>query len=111
MDVLKEFKALDSLLEPFILRVWPFNFIRNKVIHSNGYFKKMDSGYIEFEKFLKNRSDLEVKQLSSPKGDFTHRMIIKQSSLLKDYIQLIKEIINSLLIAAHKAQYIEPAKS
>ena len=111
MDILKDFKALDNSLDPLILKAWPFNFIRNKVIHSNGYFVKTDKGYVEFERFIKDRVDIEVKQLPSTNSEFTHRVIIKQSSLLKDYIQLIREIISSLLKAAHNANYVEPAGS
>lgn len=106
MDKLKDFKKLEPTLQPLIDKARPFNFIRNKILHSDGYFKR-DSRYQAFENFVKGRSDIVVSTLPAPNTKYTHRISIRQSGVLHDYLRLIQEIFTVLVKAAHNARYIE----
>lgn len=79
----------------------------NKITHSDRFFRK-DSEKGQFQdliRFVKNRTDIAINEKS--KDEFTHRIIVLNSSLQKDYIRLITEVFSLLINAARRLRYIE----
>jgi hypothetical protein len=84
-----------------------YNFIRNRVTHEGGYYNE-SMKYIEsFKKLTKNRSDIKIEVLTNSHKNYTHRIKIIKSSLLKDYIKDIRNVFIGLLKGAQSLEYIE----
>lgn len=99
-DLLKEFRPINPDIDKFYLRVQVFNLIRNKIGHHGGYFIwKDDTIFRELKKFAAGRADIELTEVkpNDTTGGFTHQLEIKNSSLLIEYIQLVRDLFNVIL--------------
>jgi hypothetical protein len=105
LDIIKNLKDLDPSIEPLIDQVRALNFIRNRVAHADGYYSETMTDYDAFKKFVSTRNDIKVEKLTNAKGKFTHRMQIKQSSVIKEYLQVIDQVFTGLISGAHNLEY------
>ena len=88
-----------------------FNFIRNKVAHAGGYYQDPSTDIDAFKKVVKDRTDIKIETLVHKKGRFTHRMQITRSTVLKDYLGVIRKVFAGLLRGAHKLDFLGPTTS
>jgi hypothetical protein len=107
LDILNKLKHLDLSLPKLMETIQGYNFIRNRVTHEGGYYNE-SMKYIEsFKKLTKNRSDIKIEVLTNSHKNYTHRIKIIKSSLLKDYIKDIRNVFIGLLKGAQSLEYIE----
>lgn len=107
-DVLKELACLDTRIQELTGKARAYNFLRNVMAHPDGYFDEKKAGdYDSFKKRMSKRSDLSIIKFNEPKGKYTHRVQIKQSTVLKDYITLIKQIFEVLIKGGAKLPIIQ----
>ena len=109
LDILKELKGLDPALPDLLDQVRGFNFIRNRVTHNDGYYHETLKDITAFKTVIKGRTDIQAEQLRSLRGEYTHRMKIQRSSIMTDYIAVIRKVFDGLLRGASKLNYITPA--
>ncbi|NSL87013.1 hypothetical protein ECE50_009240 [Chitinophaga sp. Mgbs1] len=95
-DTLKDFAQLDPSLAAYWDQVRPFMFIRNKVGHQDGVYYKGDSNVDAFESFVEHRTDIKVTDEGILNGKHSFRMKITKSTVLTDYLNLVKEIFSEL---------------
>jgi hypothetical protein len=105
LDLLRALKGLDTTLPALIDPVRGFNFIRNKMAHMDGYYKDPDTDIDAFKKLQKNRSDIIIKKLTSPRGKHTHEMTITRSTVLTDYLDIIGKVFQGLISGAKELPY------
>lgn len=106
VDIMTALKGLDPGLDALIAKVRALNFIRNKVAHADGYYHEQQKDFDAFKKFASTRDDIQIEKLGSPKGEFTHRMKIKRSTVIKEYLDVMVQVFTSLVNGAHKLNYI-----
>jgi hypothetical protein len=109
IDILKELQTLDLSLPGLLAQVRGFNFIRNRVTHEGGYYNESTKDITAFRNVINGRMDIQVEQLRFPDADHTHRMTIIRSSVLMDYITVIRKVFEGLLKGAHQLGYITPS--
>jgi|GEM_PF-6924158 len=107
LSTLKEFKVDGAPLEAGDPLIRMFNFIRNKVTHTDGYFMRQGDKmeFQELMRFVESRNDLLVTELKHARGEYTHRIQVKQSSVLKDYLELIVKVFEILIKHARNAAF------
>lgn len=106
LDIIEGIKELDSEIPVLLSIVRGYNFIRNKVAHSGGYYQDASTDIDAFNSLVKGRKNIQIKKLTSPMGHFTHRRQITRSSILKDYLDVIGKIFTALLRGANKLKII-----
>ncbi|MDR6337666.1 hypothetical protein HNQ91_000688 [Filimonas zeae] len=87
-------------------KIRPFSFLRNKTGHLDGIFHQNDSNANEFIKFANKQSGLSLTKLSHDILNPQYRIIIINSSILINYINLAEDICNKLVTAARTKQAI-----
>jgi hypothetical protein len=108
VDNLKEFQKLELTINNFMEQVRVYNYIRNRLIHNDGYCLQTDKPFQEMKKFARVRSDISIKKFKSPINNFTHKIEIQNSSFINDLLLLNKNILVALVASARKAVVIEP---
>ena len=98
-DILKVLQS-DPSISGIMYQIRAFGFIRNSVAHAGGYYEDPSSDIEAFKKFVKDRTDIKITKLKEPKGRFNHHMEITKSSVLKDYLALIRKVFEGLLRGA-----------
>lgn len=92
-------------------RIRSFNFIRNSISHSDGFCSDSKKGFEEAAKFISTRTnEVSITKLKAEKDNLTHRIQILQSSLLIAYIDLIKDVFNSLIKTAKNTPIVVSEK-
>jgi hypothetical protein len=109
LDILKELKGLDPTLPDLLDQVRGFNFIRNRVTHNDGFYHEKIKDITSFNNIIKGRTDIQTEQLRSLRGEYTHRMKILRSTIMTDYIGVIRKVFDGLLKGASNLKYIVPA--
>ena len=105
-DIIKVLQGLDPSIGSLLDEIRGYNFIRNKIAHAGGYYQDPSTDIDAFKKVVKDRTDIQIEELKTPKGRFTHRIQITRSTLLKDYLEVIRKVFAGLLKGAHNLGYI-----
>jgi hypothetical protein len=109
VDIIKVLQSLDPSITGLLDEIRGYNFIRNKVAHAGGYYEVPSTDVDAFNKLVRDGADIHVEELRKKKGRFTHRMQITRSTVLKDYLDVIRNVFAGLLKGAHKLDYLVPA--
>jgi hypothetical protein len=105
VDIIRALKDLDPSIEPLIDRVRALNFVRNKVAHADGYYNETQTDYDAFKKFAATRDDIHIERLSHADGKFTHRMKIKRSTVIQEYLDVMGLVFTGLVKGAQGLEY------
>lgn len=111
LDIIKVIQGIDPSITGLLDKIRGYNFIRNKIAHAGGYYEDHSKDIDAFEKLLREGADVHVEELKKKKDRFTHRMQITRSTVLKNYLDVIRKVFDGLLKGAHKLDYLVPATS
>jgi hypothetical protein len=106
MKLLKSFSIVEPRLDTYLATVKNYLFLRNKFVHNDGAFKETAVGGKEFIEFASKRKDVSITILKGTDERFTHQISVKQSSLLIEYVEIIKQIFQLLIQKANNLPYI-----
>lgn len=111
LDIIKVIQGVDPSITGLIDKIRGYNFIRNKIAHAGGYYEDHSKDIDAFKNLLREGADVHVEELKEKKDRFTHRMQITRSTVLKNYLDLIRKVFDGILKGAHKLDYLVPAAS
>jgi hypothetical protein len=104
--LLEGFSKIEPALLEYLQPTKNYLFLRNIFVHNDGAFRNTDRGAVDFLSFAANKKNIAVTNSKSTGGRYTHQIKIKNSSLLIDYVKMIKQIFILIINKANVLSYL-----